>query len=351
MPERDSGWVTGTVDAEDARLATGILAFPGNGPLLSRSGVRPTSGAPGYVEVLTSSPGKVTVHPFQAVIQGNGPVTGAYLVSMDSPKVVDVLGGAPAHETLVRADRIVAVQTDTEYGDRGTALEIRHLVGTPSAQDPVLPEPTGAALVLADILVPPGTSALDQDDHLVDSRPFTAALGGIIPVLGTVERPQDPYPGQTVFRLDEGCAETCFWDGWAPITRGGIQWHYPDANQWPRKKTVTTSDAVTIDRVEVPAAPYSRALQVTGHAILVCSADSERFDLSLTARGTSLATVVITRSAASGYTTGTLTAVCTQDKDEALTIDLKARRSGSAGSATVGYSGEYTSLNVLAFPL
>src|SRR5438552_17450675 len=70
VPERHPGWVTGINDFE-ARLASGTLVYPSSGvdaldPLRVRSGIKDAGGNPGQVVWSTN---KVTVNPFQAVIQ------------------------------------------------------------------------------------------------------------------------------------------------------------------------------------------------------------------------------------------------------------------------------------------
>src|SRR5687767_6271391 len=113
MPERDSGWVGGNVvDAEDARLATSVLAAPGRTPAQSRTGLRPAPGDPGLVRATGTPSGNVTVQPFQAVIQGTRhAAAGAYLTTLDEQKTLDVLK-VPAHGSYNRFDLVVARQTD-----------------------------------------------------------------------------------------------------------------------------------------------------------------------------------------------------------------------------------------------
>ena len=134
-PERDSAWISGgVIDAEDARLATGVFAAPGAGPVQARTGVKPATGDPGRVQATTTVSGKVTVSPFQGVIQGTrATATGAYLVTLDQQKTIDVLGTYPASTLNPRHDLIVARQRDTQYGDATTAMTVELVKGTEAA--------------------------------------------------------------------------------------------------------------------------------------------------------------------------------------------------------------------------
>jgi len=211
MAERDSGWISGgVVDAEDARLATGVLAAAGTGPLQSRTGIRPTDGHPARVEASTTPSKDVTVRPFQAVIQGTrSPVAGPYLVTLDTVKTVDVLGAAPADSSNERFDLIVARQFDPQYADSRTGMVVERVTGTPAAA-PVVPTVTGDHLKLARIRVRAGATTITTAD-ILDVRTYTSALGGIMLARNAADRPVNPYQGFYVHRLDTNKLE--LWDG------------------------------------------------------------------------------------------------------------------------------------------
>ncbi|GFJ95972.1 hypothetical protein [Phytohabitans rumicis] len=226
MAERDSGWMSGgVVDAEDARLATGLLAAPGATPLQSRGGIRPSGGHPARVEA-TSTPSKdVTVRPFQAVIQGTrSTAAGSYLVTLDAVKTVDVLGAAPAHGSNERFDLIVARQFDPQYADSRSGMVVERVTGT-AGTTPVDPAVPGDHLKLARIRVRAGATTITEAD-ISDLRAYTSALGGIMLARNATDRPLNPYWGFYVHRLDTSRLEV--WDG-GP---GGHPWRTtPDGSR------------------------------------------------------------------------------------------------------------------------
>lgn len=198
-PERDSGWISGgVVDTEDARLATGVFAAPGAGPVQARSGIKPAGGNPGQVLPTATVSGKVTVNPFQAVIQGTrATAAGAYLVTMDRPKTIDVLGARPASTENPRHDLVVVRQYDTQYGDKQTGMVVELVPGDAAAQ-PVDPQVPGDHIRLAKIVVPKNATTITAAD-IIDERPYTAAAGGVVRVWN--DRPANPHIGMYVHHV------------------------------------------------------------------------------------------------------------------------------------------------------
>ncbi|MDH6520135.1 hypothetical protein M2164_006750 [Streptomyces sp. SAI-208] len=201
-PERDSGWISGgVVDAEDARLATGVFAAPGPSPVQARSGIRPATGDPGRVQATATVSGKVTVAPFQGVIQGTrASATGAYLVTLGQQKTLDVLGTNPADSSNPRNDLVVARQRDAQYGDATTGMTVELVKGT-AAATPVDPSVSGDFIPLARIRVAKNASSVTATD-IDDLRLWTAAAGGILRVGGEGGRPTYPYSGMYIHRWD-----------------------------------------------------------------------------------------------------------------------------------------------------
>ncbi len=210
-PERDSAWISGgVIDAEDARLATGVFAAPGAGPVQARSGIKPATGDPGRVQATATVSGKVTVSPFQGVIQGTrATATGAYLVTLDQQKTIDVLGTYPASTLNPRQDLIVARQRDVQYGDATTAMTVELVKGTEAAS-PVDPAVTGDYFPLARIKVPKSATSV-ANANIEDLRPWTTAAGGILRVRGEAGRPTYPYTGMYIHRWDTNHLE--WYDG------------------------------------------------------------------------------------------------------------------------------------------
>ncbi|RRR84685.1 hypothetical protein [Streptomyces sp. RP5T] len=201
-PERDSGWISGgVVDAEDARLATGVFAAPGPSPVQARSGIRPATGDPGRVQVTATVSGKVIVAPFQGVIQGTrASATGAYLVTLGQQKTLDVLGTNPADSSNPRNDLVIARQRDAQYGDATTGMTVELVKGS-AAATPVDPAVSGDFIPLARIRVAKNASSVAATD-IDDLRPWTAAAGGILRVWGEGGRPAYPYSGMYIHRWD-----------------------------------------------------------------------------------------------------------------------------------------------------
>ncbi|HEX2416964.1 MAG TPA: hypothetical protein VHJ83_02395 [Micromonosporaceae bacterium] len=194
MPERHPGWVTGINDFE-ARLATGALVTSQQttdttlDPLRVRSGIRDSAGNPGLVTLGTN---KVTVKPFQAVIQDPArPGLGPYLVTLDAAKELPLTAADPS---LARIDLVIAdADPDVEPG-----FSVRVVEGQRSStpQPPNVTNPFH--LKLAQIQIPAGTGT----PTLTDLRQFTAALGGILPVRGSADLPSAAPNSMFIYRLD-----------------------------------------------------------------------------------------------------------------------------------------------------
>jgi hypothetical protein len=201
-PERDSAWISGgVIDAEDARLATGVLAAPGAGPVQARSGIRAATGDPGRVQATATVSGKVTVAPFQGVIQGTrATAAGAYLVTLGQEKTLDVLGTHPADSANPRNDLVIARQRDEQYGDATTAMTVELVKGT-AAATPTDPTVTGDHIPLARIRIPKNATSV-ANTNIEDLRPWTTAAGGILRVWGAANRPTYPYTGMYIHRWD-----------------------------------------------------------------------------------------------------------------------------------------------------
>jgi len=237
MAERHAGWVNG-LDAAEARLATGLLAASHStgdalDPLRVRTGLRDSAGQPGLVTLGTN---KVTVNPFQAVLADPAkPADGPYFVTLDAVKEI-TLGAA--HASLSRTDIVVA-EVD-ESGHFAVTLYAGESSATP--QRPTLPNP--AVLELATITVPPvGTTA-----KLLDTRRYTAALNGILPVRTADERPTTTQMSQFVYRLDTGVLEVRKGTAWVPYRAPrGDTWHAPTLqNKWVNYGATFNTAAYTL---------------------------------------------------------------------------------------------------------
>ncbi|MFN2494682.1 MAG: hypothetical protein ABR608_02065 [Pseudonocardiaceae bacterium] len=220
MPERHPGWVTGINDFE-ARLATGLFATSQQAgdaldPLRARSGIRDAPGNPGLV---TRGTNNVTVNPFQAVIQDPArPALGAYLVTLDGPKELPLTAADPS---LGRIDLVIA-EVDPAVDPGFTVLVVE---GERSAT----PQPPSVTdllhLRLAQIEIPAAGTVAPTP---TDTRQFTAALGGILPVRGNADLPASAVASMFIYRLDTRELQVRQDGAWVTYRppRGGVDtWH------------------------------------------------------------------------------------------------------------------------------
>lgn len=252
MAERDS-WATmngstRVVDAEDARLAVGALWTPGASAIRARQGIRPATGTPGKVSVSGTPDKNVTVKKFQATVTASRG-SGEYVATLDADKTLDLLTANPMG-ALPRWDLIVAVQTDTYYGDGSTAFVVRQVVGTPNASpsDPNVTAVTGAVdYIVLERIKFPASAATVQDsylDHLSSALTFSVGLGGLLPVYSVTERNAlSAYDGLPIYRMDRDWVE--IYDGTA----------------WRVQKVAVCSS--TADRDSAITSPYDGLLAVT----------------------------------------------------------------------------------------
>lgn len=349
MPERDSAWLSGgVVDAEDARLATGSLVAAGNSPVQSRTGLRPAASA-GRVSPTTPSSGQVQVAPFQGVIQGTrSPSAGAYLVTLDQAKTIDVLGTAPAHATYGRFDLIVVRQTDTQYGDTTSAMTVSLVAGTP-AQTPVEPTVTGDVIVLARISVPANATSIGLT-QIQDRRVFTSSIGGVVPVHGAVNRPAVPYVGQLAYRQDQRVLEAYEGTTWKPAVANSVAMYNGSDEGFPSRGSTVAGERRVFNRLTVQPVYFARKLFIVAQAFIDSDATDDRYDISIEANGETICRSIVNSAPGAGMVTGHATAITSQPADTSVTIELAIQRFGGTGKVVTGFGGDYDSINVLAIP-
>lgn len=349
MPERDSGWLSGNVvDAEDARLATGVFASGGAGAVQNRSGLKPFPFA-GRVIAASPASGQVQVGPFQAVLQGTrSPSAGSYLVTLDQTKTIDVLGAVPAHQSFARVDLIVVRQTDAQYGDTSSALTVGHIAGTP-AETPAEPTVAGDHIVLARINVPANATAIDTA-QILDRRVFTAAVGGIIPIASATARPVAPYSGQAAYRQELRLLEVYDGQRWEPAATNSIATYGPNDAGWPQGISAGADSAKVFNRLTVPAVYFPRTLYVTAQAIIDSTSNVDRYDCTLSANGSVVGLSVVNSGPGAGMNTVVLTALVSQPANTVMTLKVALQRMDGTGAAGAGWGYPYDSINVLAIP-
>ncbi|MFJ4938226.1 hypothetical protein ACIP8U_30785 [Streptomyces pseudovenezuelae] len=355
--ERDSGWLSGgVVDAEDARLATGVLASaaadPGN-PIAARTGIKPGPGNPGGVEAEATPSRYVQIRPFQGVVQGTrAPYAGAYLITLGQLKRLDVLTEAPAHSSYARIVLVVARQTDRQYGDASDGMVVQVEAGAPAAT-PVPPRLTGDYLPLAQITVRANAGSVTQAD-IKDLRVFAVAAGGVLPLQSYESLPADGYAGQRLYDLETGLDLVSSGTTWRPAATGAVEFFGPADTGWPLTSGSAGATGYIFNQVTVPAAPYPRMLLVTGQLIAQTSGANERWDHVVRGQdGTTLSLACfhggptgITSSVAQGHR---LLPAATR----LVLTQFIARGGGmTTGTASVASpEAHYTGLRVIAFPV
>ncbi|MFG3290492.1 hypothetical protein ACGF3G_17015 [Streptomyces sp. NPDC048179] len=365
--ERDSGWLSGqVVDAEDARLATGVLAAaaadPGN-LIAARTGLRPGPGnpsasgglgGPGGVNATTTVSRNVTVSPFQGIVQGTrASAAGAYLITLGQQKTLDVLTAAPADSSKQRIALVVARQTDRQYGDASDGMLVQIVAGAPGTP-PVAPAVTGDCLTLAEITIAPNAASVSNGD-IKDRRVYTVAAGGVLPLQADESLPADGYPGQRLYDLETGLDLVRRGTSWRPATTGAIEFFGPADTGWPTQAGSAGASAFTFNQVTVPAAPYPRLLFVTGQVIVQTSGTDERWDHIV--RGTDGA--LISHACFHGGPTKLISSVASGHRllpasttPYVMTESLIRGGNITTGTASVwSTAADYTGLRVVAFPV
>lgn len=356
--ERDSGWLSGgVVDAEDARLATSVLAAASadaTNPIASRTGIKPAPGSPGLVEAMTVPSRLVTVRPFQAVVQGTRTTAaGAYLATLAQQKTLDVLTAAPADASNPRIALVVAQQSDRQYGDTSDGMVVRVVAGAP-AVSPVYPTITGDYLALAEIRIPPGAGVISQG-IIKDLRGFTVAAGGVLPLSVRENLPADGYGGQRLYDLETELDMVRRGSSWRPAVTGAIEFFGPADPGWPKAGSTETA-AYVLNQVTITPAAYPRMLMCTAQMTATAQSGEARFDMLIKALGES------NNMSVSGFTcgpTGIATTVATANRlmpagTTPLVLTQQFMRVQGTGTLTVaaGFTTSvYSGLRVMAFPV
>ncbi|HEX6468499.1 MAG TPA: hypothetical protein VF069_05335 [Streptosporangiaceae bacterium] len=349
MAERDSGWVSGgVVDAEDARLATGVLAMAGAGPIQTRTGLKPGPGNPGLVQATATPSSGITVQPFQAVIQGTRlTAAGSYLVTLDQVKTVAV---PPAHPSNPRLDLIVARQRDQQYGDESSGMTVECVSGTPAAA-PVPPPVPGDYVVLAQLTVRAGAGVISSTD-ITDRRSFAVAAGGVLPLLPHETPPAQGFDGQRVYDLETG--QDLVWRaaGWRPAVAGTIQAYGPADSGWPRSGTTTGNTPLVTNQVTIPPAPFPRLLYYTTQVLVGTSTTTNRFDHTVIINGVAERVSAFHGGATSLTSVGAAGQYVLASGTTPLIVQSTVTALTAPSTATVGeLRTRYNAINVLAIPL
>jgi hypothetical protein len=176
-------WLDGVaVAGQDLRLQLASAFLTGASPsgttgIAARPGVRYGTGNP--LQVNASSGMNITVNAGTAFVQGGASATaGMYTACLDTTQTLTVATSDP---TNPRIDNVIAWVTDSGNSSSTTVIALQ--TGTP-APSPVAPTLPTNALLLAQISVAANASSITSG-NITDSRVYTVASGGILPVANT----------------------------------------------------------------------------------------------------------------------------------------------------------------------
>lgn len=206
MALRKPAWMQASsqqVSAEDDRLHRNAQMAGGAGVLKARSGVRSPLD---FIVTQHGTPNlSVDVTAGQALIQGTEAAgQGAYIYTADAASTVTL---DAADGTNPRNDVIILRIQDQDYSGAVDGPTIEKVTGS-AAVTPVDPATDDNCLVIARVRVNANATSV-TNANITDLRPYTAALGGLIPVLSTA-RPSTPWGGMGVVETDT--LALSFWD-------------------------------------------------------------------------------------------------------------------------------------------
>ncbi|MBB2909329.1 hypothetical protein FHS43_000575 [Streptosporangium becharense] len=211
MTIRTLGLASGATSLQDHRLTLGVFMGPGASVLERRGGLYYSPGAADLVGV---SALQATVSSFVAIVDGtSNALQGQIVVVVDANETLTFAAGEPA---VARTDRVVVQVRDTTY-DASGATDARVVIvkgnTTTGAANPV----PASSLLLWEVVVPAGASAITFASARVDRRQWTATPLRI-PVNSQTERNALPnVPGLEVTRLDTGDVEQWWGGAWRVI--------------------------------------------------------------------------------------------------------------------------------------
>lgn len=211
----------GTYPARLDRLTLAGLMAPhaGAGPLVARSGVKPSPSAASMQVTQRTTPDMwVTVGAGSCYIAATSIVGGSYECFNDAGYDVQIAASNPS---LPRRDLVVARVYDA-VDDTGSVNEfaIEVITGT-AAASPARPATPSAAIALAEVLVPAASNSV-VNANITDLRQWVTAVGGVLPVNGTSDLPVSPYKGMAIYRRDLSRAQVHDGSTWQDVFDGGM---------------------------------------------------------------------------------------------------------------------------------
>jgi len=202
--------------ADDLRGALQVGVTPAGGTMLPRAGI-----IPGWGDELT--PRQRAAGASMSVDVGSGacllaaPTAGHGGWPLLNDGVVN-LTIAAAHATLPRTDLVIARVADAQYytgGDGAAAIKVITGVAAASPVAPTVPVDDGAYIVLGQVAVAAAAASITNAAITLNtsaSRPYSVALGGILPVANAAARTAlTAYLGMHVIEADT--TREYVWDG------------------------------------------------------------------------------------------------------------------------------------------
>lgn len=169
---------SGSYSAELDRQAISALGAGASGKINARSGVLRSANSEMAVAQTGTASMAVTVAPGKALVSGTFTTTqGTYVVVNSSSVTLTV---AAASSTLARIDLVAIQIQDSVYSGSQNQALLSIITGTP-ASTPTVPVLPPSSLALAQVRVGANASSV-VTANITDSRLFTAAAGGIVPV-------------------------------------------------------------------------------------------------------------------------------------------------------------------------
>lgn len=345
MTVRNPAWlqaVSAAVSAEEDRLARTATLAGGAGLLKARSGVRSSLD---FVTTQHGTPNmSVDVAKGQAIVEGHATNQGAYVVTTDASITLTV---SAANATNPRNDIVYVRVQDQDYGGSVDSAAVELATGTPAVtpSDPSIPND---CLAIARVRVDANVTSI-VNAKITDIRPYTAALGGLIPVVSSA-RPSTPWSGMGLVETDTLAlsfwdAGTSTWQRYACVkdSRGLVAYGYNSVNTG-----AFTSPGLVVQTLSAVPMISGRRYKVEGYVPIGNNGGSEVAGdyLELVVRvggATKNAWSANSLAATAGLVSqvGRPEALITDASTGTFTVDILAKRLSGAGTHQLLAGGDY----------
>lgn len=194
--------LNGDQTAQECRWSTTGMWTPGAAVLQPRGGIVPYPGSANLVGIGGTM--QATVSPFQGITPGTSTTTqGAYPLTLSASKTITFDNGG----SVTRNDRVVAAVKENLFDSSGLNEADIYIVKGDTTTGALNNMPA-SAIELWRVAVPASASAGSGGLNIAairsDQRPWTTAVGGILPVPTAAIRDALPTPfeGQTTWQMD-----------------------------------------------------------------------------------------------------------------------------------------------------